>query len=103
MSSVMSMTEFRDQDLTGARFEHVNLRGATFTDVYLNDASIRDVDLSGVQIRGALLNRSRMRGVDSRGYRNSRRRRKSQTEVANYLERRGRDLNPRTQLPRSTH
>ena len=58
------MTEFRDQDLTGARFEHVNLRGATFTDVYLNDASIRDVDLSGAQIRGALLNRSRMRGVE---------------------------------------
>lgn len=29
----MPMTEFREQDLTGARFERVSLRGATFTQV----------------------------------------------------------------------
>ncbi|MEU5722294.1 DinB family protein [Micromonospora sp. NPDC047738] len=58
------MTEFREQDLTGARFERVSLRGATFTQVALNDASIRAVDLTGVQVRGALFNRCRMRGVE---------------------------------------
>jgi hypothetical protein len=50
----MSMTRFRDQDLTGARFERVNLRGATF----------HSVDLSGAQIRGAAFHGSRMRGVE---------------------------------------
>jgi uncharacterized protein YjbI with pentapeptide repeats len=33
----MHMTEFREQDLTGARFERVNLRGSAFTRVLLND------------------------------------------------------------------
>jgi hypothetical protein len=60
----MSMTEFREQDLTGARFERVSLRGATFTQVFLNGADMRAVDLTGVQIRGATLNQSRMRGVE---------------------------------------
>lgn len=58
------MTEFREQDLSHARFERVNLRGASFRDVYLNDALMRDIDLTGLQLRGALLNRSRMRGVE---------------------------------------
>lgn len=58
------MPEFREQDLTGARFERVSLRDATFTQVFLNDASLRDVDLTGVQVRGALFNESRMRGVE---------------------------------------
>lgn len=58
------MTEFQEQDLTGARFERVNLRGATFTNVSFNDARLRDVDLSGAQVRGALFHRSRMRGVE---------------------------------------
>jgi hypothetical protein len=48
------MTEFREQDLTGARFERVSLRGA----------SMHDVDFTGVQIRGSLFNGSRMRGVE---------------------------------------
>jgi len=60
----MSMTEFREQDLTGARFERVSLRGATFSQVYLNDASMHAVDLTGVRIRGALFSGSRMRGVE---------------------------------------
>lgn len=60
----MSMTEFREQDLAGARFERVSLRGATFTHVVLNDASMRAVDLTGAQVRGALFNGSRMRGVE---------------------------------------
>jgi hypothetical protein len=58
------MTEFREQDLTHARFERVSLRGATFTEVYLNDVQMRDVDLTGLQLRGALLNGCRMRGVE---------------------------------------
>lgn len=48
------MTEFREQDLTGACFERVSLRDATFT----------RVDLTGAQIRGALLSGVRMRGVE---------------------------------------
>jgi hypothetical protein len=58
------MTEFRQQDLTGAHFERVNLHGATFNRVDLDDARMRAVDLTGAQIRGALLNRIRMRGVE---------------------------------------
>lgn len=58
------MTEFVQQDLTGARFEQVSLRGATFRQVYLNDAHLEAVDLSGAQIRGAFLNGSRLRGVE---------------------------------------
>lgn len=58
------MTEFCEQDLTGARFERVNLRGATFTKVKLNDAIMDSVNFTGVQIRGAVFNGSRMRGVE---------------------------------------
>ncbi len=58
------MTEFLEQDLTGARFTRTSLRGASFTDVYLTDARLRDVDLTGVQVRGALVRGSRMRGVE---------------------------------------
>jgi len=60
----MSMTEFHEQDLTGARFERVSLRGATFNRVFLNDASMRAVDFTGAQIRGATFDGSRMRGVE---------------------------------------
>jgi len=58
------MTEFREQDLTGARFERVDLRGATFREVRLNDAQLHDVDLTGVQVRGSLISRARLRGVE---------------------------------------
>jgi hypothetical protein len=58
------MTEFLEQDLTGARFTRTSLRGASFTDVYLTGARLRDVDLTGVQVRGALVRDSRMRGVE---------------------------------------
>lgn len=58
------MIEFREQDLTGARFQRVRLRSATFTQVFLNDAGMHAVDLTGAQVRGALLNGSRMRGVE---------------------------------------
>lgn len=51
---VARMTEFREQDLSGARFEQVSLR----------DATLHSVDLSGAQIRGALLNGTRLRGVE---------------------------------------
>src|SRR6185437_13850906 len=53
-SSVIAMTDFRDQDLTGARFENVSLRRA----------SRRIVDLSGAQLRSVMLHGTRMRGVE---------------------------------------
>jgi hypothetical protein len=48
------MTEFREQDLAGARFERVSLK----------DARMHAVDLTGAQFRGVLFHRSRMRGVE---------------------------------------
>jgi hypothetical protein len=60
----MPMTEFREQDLTDARFERVNLRGATFAEVLLTDARMHGVDLTGARFRGTLFNESRMRGVE---------------------------------------
>jgi Pentapeptide repeats (8 copies) len=51
---VIAMTDFRDQDLTGARFENVSLRRA----------SRRIVDLSGAQLRSVMLHGTRMRGVE---------------------------------------
>ena len=58
------MTDFLDQDLSGARFERVNLRGASFTRTALNDVRVRSVDLSGMDIRGAFASGTRMRGVE---------------------------------------
>lgn len=58
------MTEFREQDLTGAVFERVSLRSASFTQVYLNDARLYDVDLTGAQIRSTLVSKARLRGVE---------------------------------------
>jgi hypothetical protein len=59
-----SMTEFRRQDLTGARFQRVSLRDATFTQVNLTNVSMHAVDFTGARVRGALFNRSRLRGVE---------------------------------------
>ncbi|MGI8532216.1 MAG: DinB family protein [Geodermatophilaceae bacterium] len=58
------MTEFRNQDLAGARFERVSLRGATFTEVLFNDACLHDVDLTGAHVRSAMLSGCRLRGVE---------------------------------------
>ena len=58
------MTEFHEQDLTGARFERVSLRGAAFTKVSFNDARMDAVDFTGTQIRGALFKGSRLLGVE---------------------------------------
>jgi len=60
----MPMTEFREQDLTGARFERVSLRGSSFTQVYLNDARMHDVDLTGAHVRAAMLSGGQFRGVE---------------------------------------
>jgi hypothetical protein len=49
------MAEFRDEDLSGARFERVNLSGASFIRVHLNDARMHSVDFAGVQMRGVEL------------------------------------------------
>jgi hypothetical protein len=58
------MTEFHDQDLTGARFDRVDLRGATFSRVLLNDATMRAVDFTGARIRGAMFHGCRLSGVE---------------------------------------
>ena len=60
----VGMTEFREQDLAGARFEWVNLRDATFDQVLLTASSMHSVDLSKAQFRSVRFNGSRMRGVE---------------------------------------
>ncbi len=52
---MVSVTEFGEQDLTGARFERVSLRGATFSQVRLNDARVNSVDIA--PLIDAVLNR----------------------------------------------
>jgi hypothetical protein len=52
------MTEFVDQDLSGARFERVNLRGPLFRDVRITGAELRDVEITG-ELRNVTIN-----GVD---------------------------------------
>ena len=58
------MTEFREQDLSGASFDQVNLRDATFSEVDLSGATMRAVDFVGATIRGAAFHRSRLLGVE---------------------------------------
>ena len=58
------MTEFREQDLSGASFEQVNLRDATFSEVDLSGATMHAVDFAGATIRGAAFHRSRLLGVE---------------------------------------
>ena len=58
------MTEFCDQDLSGARFERVQLRDASFSHVALTGARMRAVDLSGADIRGAALIGTRLNGLE---------------------------------------
>lgn len=48
------MRTFRDQNLTGARFDRVSLR----------DATLEAVDLTGARIHGTRFNNSRLRGVE---------------------------------------
>lgn len=49
------MTEFKNENLTGARFEDVYLTDARFRDVDLTNARFHLVTLTGVRIRGAAL------------------------------------------------
>jgi uncharacterized damage-inducible protein DinB len=58
------MTDFVEQDLSGAHFERVNLRHARFEQVLLNDTTMRAVDLSGADIRAARLHGTRIRGAE---------------------------------------
>jgi len=58
------MTEFQEQDLTGARFERVSLRDANFTQVYFTNATMHLVDLTGVRVRAGLFNGLRVRGAE---------------------------------------
>jgi uncharacterized damage-inducible protein DinB len=48
------MTEFRDQDITGAHFEHVILR----------DPTVHHLRLTGAQVRNALIRGGRLRDVE---------------------------------------
>lgn len=64
--SVLLVTEFREQDLTGARFERVSLRESQFSQVRLNGAIAHRVDFTGAQLRGALVCDVRIRGVELR-------------------------------------
>src|SRR4051794_2884519 len=50
------MTDFRERDLRGARFERVDLRGATFRSSRLNGSRFRGVQLVDVEITGELRN-----------------------------------------------
>ncbi len=58
------MTEFIEQDLSGARFERVLLSGAEFSEVRLNGARLRQVDLSRVEMRATYFGHARLRGVE---------------------------------------
>ena len=49
-----AMTDFVEQDLSGAHFERVNLRHARFDQVRLNDTTMRAVDLSLPVFRASL-------------------------------------------------
>jgi hypothetical protein len=57
------MTEFIQQDLSGARFDQVLLTGTDFHAVRFNDAHFRDVDLRGIDVRGAVMS-GKLRGVE---------------------------------------
>ncbi|MEU6794367.1 DinB family protein [Nonomuraea wenchangensis] len=58
------MDEFRERDLSAARFERVNLQDATFDQVGLVNARMRGIDLTGADLRDALFRRTRLRGVE---------------------------------------
>ncbi|MET8990440.1 DinB family protein [Nonomuraea wenchangensis] len=58
------MDEFRERDLSAARFERVNLQDATFDRVDLVNARMRGIDLTGADVRAALFRRTRLRGVE---------------------------------------
>ncbi|MGA5758717.1 DinB family protein [Nonomuraea bangladeshensis] len=58
------MDEFRERDLSAARFERVNLQDATFYRVDLVDARMHRIDLTGADLRGVLFRRTRLRGVE---------------------------------------
>jgi hypothetical protein len=56
------MAEFKDEDLTGSRFERVDLTGAELRAVDLSDSRLRGVDLSGVVMTGVELANVRIDG-----------------------------------------
>jgi hypothetical protein len=67
------VNEFRQQDLSGARFEELSLQGAVFHDVNLENVLFDNVNLRGARVRGALvvdvaisgmIDKLRVNGVD---------------------------------------
>jgi hypothetical protein len=57
------MSEFIQQDLSGARFDQVLFNGATFDKVRFNDARMRHVDLRGINVHGGVIT-GKMTGVE---------------------------------------
>lgn len=58
------MTDFVDQDFSGARFERVSLRNSSLSQVQFNDATLRRINFTGAQLRGALFQDVRMSGIE---------------------------------------
>lgn len=80
------MTEFREQDIIGAHFEHMNIRGTLFNSVRMRGVELLDIEISGeldnVVVNGVDIGplveaeldrrmplRVKMRPVDSDGFR----------------------------------
>jgi hypothetical protein len=57
------VTEFKRQDLAGARFESVDLGGAGFEDVNLGNATFHDINLTGVRFDSVNLTGAVVRGA----------------------------------------
>jgi hypothetical protein len=57
------VTDFTNQDLSGAQFEKVDLRGSRFYEVDLRGARLREIDLRGAKIRSAYLVDLEMSGM----------------------------------------
>lgn len=63
------MTEFKQQNLSGARFDQVRLREAIFHDVDLNGAGFDDVNLGGAAFENVNLSNARFHDINLSGAR----------------------------------
>lgn len=61
------MTEFKQQNLDGARFEQLSLREAQFDDVNLGDAQFENVNLSGARFHDINLSAARFDDINLSG------------------------------------
>lgn len=58
--------QFHDEDMSGARFEHVRLAGAGFDRVDLTGARLRMAELDEARIRSCSLHGARLLGIEAR-------------------------------------